>query len=67
MLDDSVLRGYKAEMQTLKRERAALTTTYTAKYDKVQQIDAQMASVQKAYDAELSNSVKRIKNDYEAR
>lgn len=66
ILDDSVLRGYKGEMETLKRQRAALTTTYTARYAKVQQIDAQLASLQKAYDAEVGNSVKRIKNDYEA-
>jgi succinoglycan biosynthesis transport protein ExoP len=66
ILDDSVLRGYKGEMETLKRQRAALTTTYTAKYAKVAQIDAQLASLQKAYDAELSNTIKRIKNDYDA-
>ena len=61
-----MLRGYKQEMETLKRDRAALTTTYTPKYEKVQRIDAQLASLQKAYDAEVSSSVKRIKNDYEA-
>jgi capsular exopolysaccharide synthesis family protein len=66
ILDDGVLRGYKTEIENLKRERAALTTTYTAKYEKVQRIDAQLASLQKAYDAEVSSSVKRIKNDYEA-
>ncbi|MGB6946349.1 MAG: polysaccharide biosynthesis tyrosine autokinase [Bryobacteraceae bacterium] len=66
VLDDTVLRGYKTEMESLKRERAALTTTYTAKYEKVRKIDAQLASLQKAYDAELASSIKRIKNDYEA-
>ncbi len=29
-------------------------------------MDAQLASVQKAYDSEVSSTVKRIKNDYEA-
>jgi capsular exopolysaccharide synthesis family protein len=66
ILDDGVLRGYKQEIENLKRDRAALTTTYTPKYEKVQRIDAQVASLQKAYDAEVSSSVKRIKNDYEA-
>jgi capsular exopolysaccharide synthesis family protein len=66
ILDDNVLRGYTGEMETLKRQRAALTTTYTSKYGKVAQIDAQLASLQKAYDAELSNMIKRIKNDYDA-
>ncbi len=66
VLDDAVLRGYKTEMENLKRERAALTTTYTSKYEKVRRIDAQLASLQKAYDSELASSIKRIKNDYEA-
>jgi polysaccharide biosynthesis transport protein len=66
VLDDGVLRGYQSQLETLKRERAALMTTYTAKYEKVRKIDAQMETVQKAYAAELNSTVKRIKNDYEA-
>jgi succinoglycan biosynthesis transport protein ExoP len=66
VLDDSVLRGYQAQLQGLKRERAVLDLTYTAKDKKVQKVDAEIASVQKAYDAEISSTLKRIKNDYEA-
>jgi polysaccharide biosynthesis transport protein len=66
VLGDGVLRGYEGQLESLKRERAALTTTYTARYDKVRKIDAQMATVQKAYDNELHSTVARIKNDYEA-
>lgn len=66
VLDDGTLRSYKAELEGLKRDRAALTTTYTAKYDKVRKIDAQLATIQKAYNSELVSTVKRIKNDYDA-
>lgn len=66
VLDDSVLRSYQAQLEDLKRQRAALDTVYTAKNEKVRKVDAQIASVQKAYNAELSSVVLRIKNDYQA-
>jgi succinoglycan biosynthesis transport protein ExoP len=66
VLDDGVLRNYKAQIEELTRQRAALTTTYTAKYEKVKQVDAMLASVERAYNEQLSSTVKRIKNDYEA-
>lgn len=66
VLDDPTLRGYKAQLETLKRDRAVLTITYTAKNEKVQKIDAQIAEIQKSYDSQLSSTVKRIRNDYEA-
>jgi polysaccharide biosynthesis transport protein len=65
VLDDSVLRGYQGQIEGLKRERAVLTITYTAKDKKVEKIDAAIASLQKAYDTELSSTLKRIKTDYE--
>jgi succinoglycan biosynthesis transport protein ExoP len=66
VLDDAVLRGYQNQLQGLKRERAVLDLTYTAKDKKVMKVDSEIASVQKAYDAEISDTLKRIKNDYEA-
>jgi capsular exopolysaccharide synthesis family protein len=66
ILGDNVLRGYQGQLEGLKRERAVLTTTYTAQYDKVKKIDAQIALVQKSYETEMHNTVARIKNDYEA-
>ncbi len=66
VLDDTVLRGYQQQLQALKKERAVLDITYTPKDKKVQKVDAEMASVQKAYDAEVTSTVRRIKNDYEA-
>ncbi len=66
VLDDSVLRGYQAQLQGLKKDRAVLDLTYTAKDKKVMKVDAEIATVQKAYDAQVASTVKRIKNDYEA-
>jgi succinoglycan biosynthesis transport protein ExoP len=66
VLDNGTLRGYQSNLDGLKRDKAARETVYTSKDKKVQQIDAQIASVQKAYDDELAIVVHRIKNDYEA-
>jgi succinoglycan biosynthesis transport protein ExoP len=66
VLDDGVLRNYQQQIETLKREKAALLTTFTEKHDKVRKVDAELVPLQKAYEAELSSVTKRIKNDYEA-
>ncbi len=66
VLDNGTLRGYQSNLDGLKRDKAARETVYTSKDKKVQQIDAQIASVQKAYDDEVTTVVHRIKNDYEA-
>jgi succinoglycan biosynthesis transport protein ExoP len=66
VLDNAVLRGYQSQLETLKRDKAALETVYTSKHEKVQKIDAQIASVQRAYDDEIASVVHRIKNDYDA-
>jgi polysaccharide biosynthesis transport protein len=66
VLDDSVLRGYQQQIETLKRERAALMTTFTEKHEKVRKVDAQLAQLQRAYDTEVVSVIKRIKHDYEA-
>ena len=66
ILDDGVLRGYQQQIELLKRDKAALETTYTPKHEKVRKIDAQMAALQKSYAEEITSVVGRIKNDYEA-
>ena len=64
VLDSPTLRGYQTQIEGLKRDRAVLSITYTAKDKKVEKIDAQIASLQKSYEAELSSTLKRIENDY---
>ena len=66
VLDNGVLRGYQGQLENLKREKAALETTYTSKHEKVRKVDAQIALVQKTYDSEIASVVARIKNDYDA-
>jgi succinoglycan biosynthesis transport protein ExoP len=66
VLNDGVLRGYQTQLEVLRRDKAALETTYTSKHEKVRRIDAQIASVQASYEAEIASVVRRIKNDYEA-
>jgi polysaccharide biosynthesis transport protein len=66
ILDDSVLRGYKQQINALSRESAVLQTKYTAKNVKVIQVETQLALLEKTYQNELRSVVSRIKNDYEA-
>src|SRR5579871_3516383 len=66
ILDDSVLKGYRLQIENLKREKAVLETTYTSKHEKVQKIDVQLPLLEKEYATELNSVVKRIKNDYDA-
>jgi capsular exopolysaccharide synthesis family protein len=49
----------------LRREKAALETTFTAKHPKVQKVDAQLASLEKAFRNETQGVINRIRNDYE--
>ena len=66
VLDDSVLRGYQQQIDSLKRERAGLLAIYTEKHEKVRKIDAQLVPLEKSYENEVSSVIKRIKHDYEA-
>jgi len=66
VLDDTVLRGYQQQIELLKRDKAALMTTYTEKHEKVRKVDAQLVQLQQAYQSEVTSVIKRIKHDYEA-
>jgi capsular exopolysaccharide synthesis family protein len=66
VLDDGVLRGYQQQLEGLKRDRAALETIYTPKHEKVRKIDAQIATVQKAYQNEITSVIGRVKSDYDS-
>src|SRR5579883_674536 len=66
VLDDAVLRSYQQKINVLKEQKAVLEVKYTPKHEKVREVDAQLASVQKDYQNEITSVVTRIKNDYEA-
>lgn len=66
VLDDVVLRGYQQKINSLKEQKAVLEVKFTPKHQKVREVDAQLASVEKDYQNEIRSVVTRIKNDYEA-
>jgi capsular exopolysaccharide synthesis family protein len=66
ILDDPILKGYREQINGLKREKAALETTYTSKNEKVRKLDAQLPLLENGYMTEVGRVQKRIKNDYDA-
>jgi succinoglycan biosynthesis transport protein ExoP len=66
VLEDSTLRGYQQQIEGLKRDKAALETKYTAKHEKVRELDARLGVLEKGYQNEISSVRNRIKSDYEA-
>lgn len=64
VLNDQTLRQYQEKLADLKQQRADLTEAYTDKYSKVKKINAQIASVEKSFDAQRTNILKQIKNEY---
>jgi succinoglycan biosynthesis transport protein ExoP len=65
ILDDPSLRNYQAQLENMKREKAGLETVYTPKHEKVRKLDAQIASLEKAYHEEVASVIGRLKGDYE--
>jgi capsular exopolysaccharide synthesis family protein len=53
-------------MADLKSQLANLSSTYTPEHYKVQQVEAQIADLQKAIDTERGNILRHSKDDYEA-
>jgi len=66
ILDDPALRAYQARISALRQERAALEIVFTAKYEKVRKIDAQIALLEKTYRDEVDSVLKKIQNEYES-
>jgi capsular exopolysaccharide synthesis family protein len=64
--NDTSLRTFKQQLTALEGERAALTITFTAKHEKVQKVDAQIAQLKQAYQQRREEIVRKIRDDYEA-
>jgi capsular exopolysaccharide synthesis family protein len=64
--NDGVLRDYRQKIDSLTQQRAALTTTYTPKHEKVQKVDAQIGQLEQAYHQQQIATVKKIRDDYDA-
>jgi succinoglycan biosynthesis transport protein ExoP len=65
-LNNPALQNYLVKMADLKTQLANLSATYTPEYYKVQQVQAQIADLQKAIDGERANLVRRSRDDYES-
>lgn len=64
--NNPALQNYLIKMADLKSQLANLAATYTPEHYKVQQVQAQIADLQKAIDAERSNGLRHSRDDYEA-
>lgn len=65
VLDNSALRQIAAKLNELRVELANLRATYSPEYSKTQKVEAEIATLQTAFDASRSNILARIKNDYQ--
>lgn len=65
-LNNPALQSYLMKMADLKTQLANLSATYTPEHYKVQQVQAQIADLQKAIDAERANVVRHSRDDYDA-
>jgi succinoglycan biosynthesis transport protein ExoP len=64
--NNPALQNYLIKMADLKSQLANLSATYTPEHYKVQQVQAQIADLQKAIDSERANLLRHSKDDYEA-
>lgn len=62
----SRLSEYNAEITKLQGQLAELSTTYTPKHYKVQQVQSQITQLEAARERERKNILARIQGDYEA-
>jgi capsular exopolysaccharide synthesis family protein len=65
ILSDTALREYAGKLTELRRQIAELGATYTPDHPRIQRVQAQIATIQAAFDNDRSNILSRIKNDYD--
>jgi capsular exopolysaccharide synthesis family protein len=65
VLSDEGLQEYSSKLTDLRRQIAELGSTYTPDHPKIQRVQAQLATIQAAFEKDRSNILKRIKNDYD--
>jgi polysaccharide biosynthesis transport protein len=65
ILDDPMAREYQSKLADLMRQRADMATMYTSDYVKVKQVDAQIASLRDALEAESKGVEEHDKSEYE--
>ena len=65
MLEDPMAREYRSKLSDLMRQRADMATLYTPDYVKVKEVDAQIASLRDALEAESKAVEEHARNEYE--
>ena len=65
VLNDSALRDMQAKITDLRRQIAQLSDTYTPEYKSVRRAQAELATLQAAFDHARSAIITRIKNEYD--
>jgi capsular exopolysaccharide synthesis family protein len=63
--DDATLRDYRLRLAELRRQYAELSATYTPKYYKVKEVEAQIATLESALESSRRSILDRIRNQYE--
>jgi capsular exopolysaccharide synthesis family protein len=66
ILDDRSLGDYQAKLTDLRRELAELSSTLTASHPKVQKVQAQITTLEAAFNRQRANVLARIRNEYDA-
>lgn len=64
-LNDPALQNYMGKMTDLKTQLANLSSTYTSEHYKVRQVQAEIADLQQAINAERANMLRRSQDGYE--
>jgi polysaccharide biosynthesis transport protein len=65
VLNDPALRDSAAKLTELKQQLAELRTTYTPDHIKVKRIEAQIATLQTAVEADQQEIINRVRNEFE--
>jgi polysaccharide biosynthesis transport protein len=65
VLQDGSLRQTAARINELKAQLANLQATYSLEYGKTKRIQAELQSLQQAFNTDRANILQRISNDYE--
>ena len=60
----SALRDHRAKLADLRRQRADLVAVYTAEFDPVKRLDAQIADLEASVNKEATSVLQAISNDY---
>ncbi len=65
VLNDEYLQDTRQKITDLRRQVAELSTTYTPEYSKVKKAQAELATLQAAFDRDRTAILNRIRNEYE--